>query len=300
MTAPTTTRQTALDPLRPASRPRRSAGARFGLAALRTPYFVLTGALAIIFLFPLVWSAWASVAGQPGTAQQSGFGFANYARLLDYGAGVGQFALNSLIVSGLTVVFTLVLALTGGYAFAKFSFPGKNVLFLLVLAILMVPYATLLVPLYVLLGNLGLIDTLFGLSLVLTIYQLPFSIFMMRISFEAVPAELEESALVDGCGTIGALLRVLTPAVVPGLVTVGLYAFLAAWNDFIAPLILISDADLAPLPLAIANLRQQTMGAIDYGVTEAGVVVLALPCIVLFLLLQRYYISGFMSGALKG
>ena len=80
----------------------------------------------------------------------------------------------------------------------------------------------------------------------------------------------------------------------------GLFAFLAAWNDFFAPLILISDPSQAPLPLAIATLRQQTMGAIDYGATEAGVVVMALPCVVLFLVLQRYYVRGFMSGAVKG
>lgn len=266
----------------------------------RTPYYVLTGGLAIIFLFPLVWSAFASVSPQGGTAQSEGFGFGNYVKLMNYDAGLPTYILNSVIVSGLTVILVAFISLLAGYAFARFSFPGKNLLFLMVLAILMVPYATLLVPLYVLLGNLGLTNSLVGLSLVLTMYQLPFSIFMMRISFEAVPTELEESALVDGTGSLGALWHVLTPAVMPGLITISLYAFLAAWNDFIAPLILINDAALAPLPLAVANLRQQAMGAVDYGVTEAGVVVLALPCVLLFLLLQRFYIKGFMSGALKG
>jgi len=266
----------------------------------RMPYYVLTGAVALIFIFPLAWSALASVSAQPNTAQSKGFGFANYTKLLGYGAGLPQYLLNSITVSGLVVIMTFVISLLGGYAFARFRFPGKNVLFLAVLAILMVPYASVLVPLYVLLGNIGLTNSLFGLSLVLTMYQLPFSIFMMRISFEAVPSELEDAALVDGCNTWTALWRVLTPAVVPGIVTVALYAFLAAWNDFIAPLILINDSTLAPLPLAVANLRQQTMGAIDYGVTDAGVVILALPCIILFLGLQRFYVRGFMSGALKG
>ncbi|GAB2879488.1 carbohydrate ABC transporter permease [Streptomyces mayteni] len=271
-----------------------------GRAWGRTPYYVLAGGLAIIFLFPMVWTAWASVAGQPGTAQEAGFGLGNYRRLLEYDAGLWRYLANSTVVSVLTVALTLGVSLLGGYAFARFDFPGKNVLFLLTLAILMVPYATLLIPLYVLLGELGLQNSFVGLSLVLAMYQLPFATFMMRISFEAVPRELEESALMDGCGTFGALRRILLPAVVPGLITVGLFAFLAAWNDFIAPLILISDGDKAPLPLAVANLRQQSMGAVDYGVTEAGVVVLALPCLVLFLLLQRHYLRGFMSGALKG
>lgn len=266
----------------------------------RTPKYVLTGGLAVLFLFPLVWAAVASVSPQGGTAQTDGFGFGNYISLLNYGAGLPTYLLNSAIVSGLTVLMTSFISLLAGYAFARFTFPGKNVLFLVVLAILMVPFAALLIPLYVLLGALGLTNTLFGLALVLTLYQLPFSVFMMRISFEAVPLELEESAMVDGTNSFGALRHVLLPAVAPGLITISLFAFLAAWNDFIAPLILINDADLAPLPLAVANLRQQAMGAIDYGATQAGVVMLALPCIVLFLLLQRYYIKGFMTGALKG
>ncbi|WP_328467906.1 carbohydrate ABC transporter permease [Actinoplanes sp. NBC_00393] len=266
----------------------------------RMPYYVFTGALALLFLFPLLWAGAASVSPQGGTAQTDGWGFANYGTLADYQAGIGQYLLNSVIVSSLTVLFTVGVSLFGGYAFARFRFPGRDALFLLTLAILMVPYATLLIPLYVLLNRIGLQNSLLGLALVLTMFQLPFAVFMMRISFEAVPTELEEAALVDGCGSLRALFRVLLPAVRPGLVTVGLFAFLAAWNDFITPLVLISDADKAPLPLAVANLRQQVMGIIDYGATEAGVVVLALPCIVLFLALQRQYIRGFMSGALKG
>lgn len=278
-----------------------TADERPGLGAVtRTPYYVLTGGLAIIFLFPLVWAAVASVSPQAGTNQVDGWGFGNYVTLARYQAGLGQYLVNSVVVSGVTVILTLGISLLGGYAFARFSFPGKNVLFMLTLAILMVPYATLLIPLYVLLNAIGLQGSLVGLACVLTLFQLPFATFMMRISFESVPRELEESALVDGCGTFGALRRILLPAVKPGLITVGLFAFLAAWNDFIAPLILISDAAKVPLPLAVANMRQQVMGIVDYGATQAGVVVLALPCVVLFLLLQRHYVRGFMSGALKG
>jgi multiple sugar transport system permease protein len=164
----------------------------------------------------------------------------------------------------------------------------------------MVPYATLLIPLYVLLNDLGLQNSLTGVALVLTVFQLPFSTFMMRISFESVPRELDEAAMVDGCSSFTILWRVLLPAVKPGLITVGLFAFLAAWNDFLAPLILINDTNKMTLPLAVSNLRGQVQGVVDYGATEAGVVVLALPCIVLFLMLQRHYVRGFMSGALKG
>ena len=107
--------------------------------------------------------------------------------------------------------------------------------------------------------------------------------------------------MVDGAGTFAVLRRILLPSVRPGIVTVGLFAFLAAWNDFIAPLILINDSNKSPLPLAIAQLRQQTSYTIDYGATEAGVVAMAsLLCLVLFLVLQGSYVRGFMSGAVKG
>lgn len=266
----------------------------------RTPSHILAGGLAIVFLFPLAWSLVSSVSPQPNTGQVIGYGFGNYVTLYNFGAGLPRFAYNSAFVSLMTVAVTLVVSTLGGYAFARFRFPGCDALFLLTLAILMVPYATLLIPLYVLLNSLGLQNSLTGLSLVLALFQLPFAIYMMRISFEAVPRELEESALVDGCGSFAVLTRILLPLVRPGLITVGLFAFLAAWNDFFAPLVLISDSAKQPLPLAVANLRQQTMGAIDYGATEAGVVVMALPCLVIFLLLQRYYVRGFSAGAVKG
>lgn len=268
--------------------------------ALRTPYWVVTGALAIIFLYPLLWTAVASVSPRAATNQTDGYGFGNYGTLTRYQDGIWQYLLNSAFVSGLTVVLTLLISLLGGYAFARFQFPGKNALFLLTLAILMVPYATLLIPLYVLLNDVGLQNSLIGVALVLTMFQLPFATFMMRISFEAVPLELDEAARVDGCSSLAILLRVLLPAVRPGLITVGLFAFLAAWNDFLAPLILINDTSKFTLPLAISNLRGQVQGVVDYGATEAGVVVLALPCAVLFLILQRHYVGGFLSGALKG
>jgi multiple sugar transport system permease protein len=265
-----------------------------------TPYYVVTSGLAIIFLFPLAWATLASVSPQPGTQQAIGYGLGNYARLFEFQEGLPTYFANSVIVSGICVAVTLFVSILGGYAFARFDFPGKNVLFLVTLAILMVPSATLLIPLFVLLRTLGLGNSLPGLALVLAVYQLPFATFMMRISFEAVPRELEESALVDGAGTFDVLRRILLPAVVPGVITVSLFAFLAAWNDFFAPLVLVSDPSKSPLPLAMAVLRQQSMGVIDYGATEAGVVVMTLPCLILFMLLQRFYMRGFMTGAIRG
>jgi multiple sugar transport system permease protein len=263
-------------------------------------YYVVAGGLAIMFLVPLVWTTVASVSPHGATAQQVGYGLGNYRTLIDYDAGLPQYLWNSTFVSVLTVLFTLGLSIFGGYAFGRFRFPGRDVLFLVTIAILMVPYATLLVPLWVMFGEVGLRNSLVGLALVLTLYQLPFAMFMMRISFEAVPREIEESALVDGCNTFGVLWRIMLRSVWPGLITVGLFAFLYAWNDFIAPLFMINESSRYPLPLAMATLRQQTMGAVDFGATQAGVVVMAIPCLILFLFLQRHYVRGFMSGALKG
>ncbi|CAH0268742.1 MULTISPECIES: carbohydrate ABC transporter permease [Plantibacter] len=271
----------------------------FGIA-IRMPFWIFTAALAVIFLYPLVWTAVRSVSPLAGTNQTEGWGLGNYITLAGYQDGILQYIGNSVFVSLLTVILTLVISLFGGYAFARFQFRGKNALFLATIAILMVPYATLLIPLYVLLNLVGLSNSLVGVALVLTMFQLPFSTFMMRIAFESIPKELDEAAMVDGCNSWTVLWKVLVPAVKPGLITVGLFAFLAAWNDFMAPLILINDSAKMTLPLAVSNLRGQVQGVVDYGATEAGVVVLALPCILLFLILQRHYVRGFMSGAFKG
>lgn len=261
----------------------------------RWGYYVTGGALAILFLSPLLWAGWASV------RTDTGFGAENYGRLFTSDNGIRlHHVLNSITVSALTVAGTLLIATLGGYAFGRFRFPGRDLLFLLTLAILMVPYATILIALYVLLGWLGLQDSLIGLSLVLIMFQLPFSIFMMRNSFEAVPRELEESAQVDGCTSLSTLTRVMLPAVKPGLVTVGLFAFLTSWSEFFAPLILLNSTDKFTTTLAVVNMRTASHGAIDYAALEAGVVFMAVPCLLLFAFMQRSYVRGFTSGALKG
>jgi multiple sugar transport system permease protein len=263
-------------------------------AAGKIGYYTTSAALAILFLFPLAWSSWSSV------RTPHGFGFDNFSHMFHYGAGFGTYLVNSLIVTGLTVGGTLVVSILGGYAFGRFRFPGRNALFLVTLAILMVPYPTILIPLYVLLGWVNLQNSLLGVSLVLIMFQLPFATFMMRNSFEALPDELEDSAAVDGCGSFATLIRVMIHAVRPAVVTVGLFAFLAAWNDFFASLILLDDSTKFTLPLAVVAMRGRTFGSVDYPLLQAGVVTMAIPCLVLFLILQRNYVRGFMTGALRG
>ncbi|WOQ15916.1 carbohydrate ABC transporter permease [Raineyella sp. W15-4] len=269
------------------------------LSYRRLLFYVLTGLLAVIFVAPLLWAVISSVSPHAGTSQLNGVGFSNYLTLAGYGLGIGVYLKNSLVVSTVTVVTKLVLSSTGGYAFARYRFRGKRTLFVLVLSIMMVPYAALLIPLIVWMQTIHLQNSLVGVGLVLALFQLPFAVFMMRNSFAAVPKELEEAAFIDGCNSFSAFLRIMLPPVLPSLVTVGLFSFLAAWNDFMVSLYLLSMQH-APLPLALVNMRQQTMGVIDYGLTTAGVVVLTIPAGILFLALQKYYIKGFTSGAVKG
>ena len=236
-----------------------------------------------------------------GTNQVDGWGLGNYETLANYQAGIWVYLFNSIFVSLLTVLLTLVVSLLGGYAFARFRFPGKDLLFLSTLAILMVPYATLLIPLYVLLNVGGALELARRRGA--RAHDVPAAVLdvhdahLVRVDPPRARRGRDGRRMqrLDACCG-----RVLVPAVKPGLITVGLFAFLAAWNDFFAPLILINDTNRMTLPLAVSNLRGQVQGVVDYGATEAGVVVLAVPCILLFLILQRHYVRGFMSGAFKG
>ena len=267
---------------------------------MRVLYYTFTGALILMFLAPLAWALVSSVSPNAGTAQVDGFGFANYARLFAYGEGIGRYLQNSLMISVLAVIATLIATSTGGYAFARYNFKGKNFAFLLVLSVMMVPYAALLIPLIVWMKNLQMQNSLVGVGILLALFQLPFGTFLMRNSFSGVPKEIEEAAKIDGCSVLGAFWRVMLPSVLPAMVSVGLLTFLFAWNDFMVSLYLLSS-DNAPLPLALVNMRViGGQGALDYGITTAGVIVLTVPAIVLFLALQKYYVRGFTSGAVKG
>lgn len=263
-------------------------------------FYSTSGALAVLFFVPAVWTVYSSVHGRRANDGEPGWGIANYRRLADYGSGLEVYLANTAIAAAVTVAVTVVTTTLGGYAIARFDFPGKNVVFLVTLAILMVPYTTILIPLYVFLGWISLQNSLIGLGLVLAMFQLPFGLFMMRNSFEALPVELEEAALIDGCSHTGALFRVLLRGVIPGMVTVALFSFLSAWNEFVAPLIFLTDGTRFTLPVALFNLQSGTLGSVDFGALQAGVVTAALPCVAVFLLLQRYYVRGFTSGALKG
>lgn len=263
-------------------------------------HYATSAALAVLFLFPMVWTLFASVHGGRASTGSGAWGAANYGRLVRYGSGLGVYVTNTAVVAVVTVAVTVVTTTLGGYAVARLSFPGKNLVFMVTLAILMVPYPTILIPLYILLGWIHLSNSLVGVGLVLAVFQMPFGLFMMRNSFEALPPELEEAALVDGCSTTGALCRVLLRGVAPGMVTVALFSFLASWNEFVAPLIFLTDGAKFTLPVALFNLQSGNLGTVDYGALQSGVITTAVPCVLVFLLLQRFYVRGFLTGSLKG
>jgi multiple sugar transport system permease protein len=267
-------------------------------------FHLVSAAAAILFPFPLVWAVVSSLRSpedaRSGDLLPSSFSFGNYSRLAEYGIGLLGYSWNSLFTAVLTVAGTVVVCTLAGYGFSRYTFRGKKPLFVVILAILMVPYATMLLPLYILLRNLGLQDSLVGLALVMVMFQLPFGILIMRNAFDSVPVELEEAALLDGCGPVKALRHVSLRIVTPGIVTIALFAFLASWNEFLAPLIFLNDGDKYTLPIMLVNVRSGTFGEIDYGALQAGVVVAMIPCLVLYLVLQRYYVSGLLNGALRG
>jgi multiple sugar transport system permease protein len=223
----------------------------------------------------------------------------NYAALTDFGIGIAGYVKNSVIVTTLTIFGTLVLSTLGGYGFSRFKFRGKSILFVMILATIMVPFQSILVPLFVILNNVGLTNSLIGLSLVYITFQLPFSVFIMRNSFDAIPTEIEEAALVDGCGALRALVRVMSPIAIPGMVTVVLFAFLAAWNEFLAALILLTQGENYTLPIMLLSAQSGYYGTVNWGLLQGGLVIAMVPALVLFLALQRYYLEGLASGAVK-
>lgn len=275
---------------------------RAGIIALYT----ICVLLAVLFLFPVFWSTLTSVkppaeaSAVPPTYWPSSFTFDNYVKLNKYGAGILRYIYNSATVALITVFGTIILSTLAGYGFSRFNFRAKNALFIMVLAALMIPFQSILTPLFLLMSAVKMQNTLLGLALVYITFQLPFGVFMMRNSFDTVPREIEEAALLDGCSTWKMLTSVMFVLVRPGIITVAVYAFLNAWNEFLAALIIMTQESNFTLPIMLTSVRSGYYGAIDWGALQAGITVTILPCVILFLLLQRYYLQGLMGGAVKG
>ena len=207
---------------------------------------------------------------------------------------------NSLIVSISTSVLVAALATLAGYGFARFHFRFSGLIFATILVTLMVPFQAILTPLFLELNAMHLTNSLIGLILFYTTFNLPFGVFVMRNTFATIPRELEESAQVDGSNVMQTLFQVLWPLVVPGVATTVLFTFLASWTEFLGALTFLTSPSKATLPVALVNIQAGDYGQLNYGYLVAGSVIAMVPCVVLYLALQRYYVSGLTSGAVKG
>lgn len=255
----------------------------------KAAWWVVAICLAVLFLYPLyVLVSQASLGKFLQLTDDSGTGLS-----------LAQSLGNTVFVSLSVTAIVIVVSTLAGYAFAKLPFPGSRIVFFVTLITFMVPFQAVITPLYLVLKDIGLSDSLVGLALVIATFNLPFGIFLMRNSFASIPGALEEAALIDGCNTFQALWRVMLPVAVPGLVSTGLLTFFAAWNEFFATLILITDQSRYTLPVSLGILSANQNNAVDWGLMQTGVLITVIPCIVIYLLLQKYYVAGLLGGALK-
>ena len=267
-------------------------------------FYASASIVALLFASPLLWlflssfKSTAEFAQVPPTYLPESVTSENYDALA--AAGMWGYVLNSALASIGTVALASLLSVLAGYGFSRFRFRGSNILFIVLLSTLMIPFQSIIPALYAILDALGLTNSIIGLILVYTSFVLPFGVFTMRASFQAIPDGIEEAAIMDGASTVTTLLRVMAPMVVPGIATVAIFAFFNAWNEFLAALILTTKQSSFTLPVALANLQSGAFGTFNWGVLEAGAIVSALPCIIVFLLLQRYYVAGLTAGAVKG
>jgi len=206
--------------------------------------------------------------------------------------------LNSLVAATGTAALNLALGILAGYSFARLRFPGRRTLLFLYLGSRMVPGIALIVPLYLVIKTLGLLDHLGALILTYLTFTLPFTIWLLKSYFQGIPRELEEAALVDGCGRGRMMIRVLLPAAAPGLVAAAMFAFMTAWNDYLFAVILTSSMAAKTVPVVVAGFATDV--TTERTLMAAGGVLAVVPPLVLAFLFQRLIIQGLVSGAVKG
>jgi multiple sugar transport system permease protein len=260
---------------------------------------LLLGA-ATITLFPLLWMISVSLMS-PG--QASTFPppllpapptLANYRELFAH-AGMGRYLLNSVMLTTAVTLVSLFFNVGAGYAFAKLRFAGRDRIFKVLLAALVIPSQVAMVPLFLMLRHLGLVNTYGGV--IVPAMASIFGIFVVRQYALSVPDDLLEAARIDGAGEFRIFRSVIVPVLRPIIVTLAVFTSLGAWNDFMWPLIVLGDNDLYTLPVALASLSREHVQ--DNELMMAGSVLTILPVLLVFLILQRYYIQGLMLGSVK-
>jgi multiple sugar transport system permease protein len=288
--APATTSTTG--PGRPASGPRRRRA---------TWVYVVLGVGLVVMLAPFLWMLLSSLKPEaelqrvPPTWWPESPSLDNYRQLFDR-LNFPRFFANSALVAVAVTAGNLVFCSMVGYALAKLDFAGKRLLFGLVLGMLMVPGVVTFVPLFVLVSNLGLVDTYPGL--ILPFLVTPLGVFLMRQFISGLPDELIEAARIDGAGEWRIFARVILPLCGPALATLGILTFLSSWNNFLWPLVVAQSEDRYTLPVALA-LYSVGQNATRYGLLLAGSVVVIVPVIALFVALQRHFVQGIATTGIK-
>jgi multiple sugar transport system permease protein/raffinose/stachyose/melibiose transport system permease protein len=256
----------------------------------------------IVVLFPFYWLLVSSLKTQDQLFQipplwiPTAPTLDNFVRLFQ-----GRFPLwfqNSAVVASATTLLGLTLAALAAYSFSRFPFPGNRALSTIFLFIQLFPVAVVVIPLFILWTNLKLTNTYGSLIVTYLVFGLPVSTWLLIGFFNAVPAELEEAAMIDGSSRLGALWRVTLPLALPGLAATAIYIFLLSWNEFFFALTFMNSTDMRTIPVGLSSFFAEH--SVDWGLVMAGSVVASLPVIVLFGALSRYFIQGLTSGALKG
>nr|WP_269810773.1 carbohydrate ABC transporter permease [Kineosporia rhizophila] len=206
---------------------------------------------------------------------------------------------NSVIVVAATVVLSIAVGIFAAAALSRFRFAGRRAILVVILAIQMLPVTALLIPMFVLFNEAGLLGTYWGLILAYLATSLPFSIWVMRGFFVAIPVEIEEAARCDGAGTWRILFSVLFPLVAPGVIATSIFAFIAAWNDYLVAYTFMQDEAQYTLPVWLASFINPLIGT-DYGGQMAASVLFSLPVVIFFLIIQRNLVAGMSAGAVKG
>jgi multiple sugar transport system permease protein len=264
----------------------------------------LTSAILVLFtLFPIYLLV---VSSLKGPEELFSFGttywpqvptFENYVRVFTETRLISLYV-NSLLAAGAASLVTMVLVVFAGFAMARFDFSGRTIIIALFLLAQVVPQVVMLIPVFSMFNALALVDTRLGLVIVYVAMLLPFSVMMMRGFFLDIPVELEEAAMLDGCSRLSALLRVVLPAALPGLVATTIYGFINSWNELLFAVILISSPRLQTLPIGLMGMMDG--GRMEYGMLLAVAVLALLPSLALFGWIQRYLTSGLAAGAIKG
>lgn len=270
----------------------------------RKSHLLLVAALAIgavVSIFPTAWMIYTSFCPPeklsvfPPIFIHRAYTFRNYSQLF-FNAPIVRWILNSVFICAAITLGQLLFDSMAGYAFARKKFPGRQLFFWLIIATMMVPVQILIVPLYIMMVKLRLVDTLW--AAILPGLAGPFGIFFMRQYMTTIPTALEEAARIDGCNEFQIFVRVILPISAPALGVLAIFLFISNWNSFLWPLLVLNSADTYTLTVGLATLQDKQ--ALDYGLLMAGAVIASLPMFAVFLLFQNLFIRGIRMGALKG